>query len=157
LAVAKKTTSAGRKAAKGTTKQAQRKRKSKKDRVSVEHRTRKTVAREGPAKKGRVAKEYAKAEEAYRKYGNGILDKLGPHGVIGISFGHRFKDGKPVSEMAIRLHVETEEAKRRLKENAKEIGFTKTYGGVGTDIVVWDFEAGSTGGASTSIKLADGT
>jgi hypothetical protein len=156
--VAKKKSSAGKQTGRSTArKPSKRKPTGKKKATSTKHRTRRTVAKKGFKKKGRVSAAYARAEKAYRKYGNGILDKLGPYGVVGISFGPRFKNGEPTREMTIRLHVATDDAKRYLKEHAKEIGFTKTYGGVGTDIVVWDFQTSSSDAAATGKRLRDGT
>lgn len=154
----KRKNSAGKKTARSSAHSSSKQKKTGgKKAISREHRTKRTLARESSRKKGELSATHAAAEKAYRKYGNGILDKLGPYGVIGISFGPRFMNGEPTSEMTIRLHVATDEAKRYLKKNAKKIGFTKTYGGVGTDIVVWDFQTSSSGQPAARRGLPDGT
>jgi hypothetical protein len=72
------------------------------------------------------------AQRALHQYENEIM-KL--PGVIGVSIGSRFKKGKPTGEIAIRLHMETAEAKDNLKNNAKACGLRKTYGGFRVDLL----------------------
>jgi hypothetical protein len=124
--------------------------------VTVSHTAKETISKKSLSVKAKASKEYLNAERAYRRYGNQILDRLGPFGVVGLSFGPRFKNGRPTNEMTIRLHVKSDAAKRYLKEHADEIGFKETYGDVGTDIVVWHFQTSSAGGASHGQNLLDG-
>jgi hypothetical protein len=80
--------------------------------------------------------DFAKAKRAVGKYGS-ALEML--PGVTGLSIGPRFRNGKPTREMTIRLHVDTISAKAKLCEIADKLKMKKEYGGVGVDIVVWDF------------------
>lgn len=89
-------------------------------------------------KRPRKVVEYAMAKRAISQHGDELLAL---QGVTGISVGPRFRKDKPVrDEMTIRLHVSTEEEKQQLKNNADELGLRKQYGGIGIDIVVWNFK-----------------
>jgi hypothetical protein len=92
------------------------------------------------AKRPLAVVNYSRAKRAVSMYGDAIR---GLPGVTGLSVGPRFKKGKPTSEMTIRLHVATDEEKRFLKKNADEVGLKTHYGGVGIDIVVWNFRTSS--------------
>ncbi len=132
-----------------------------------------TKAKKTPPKKGPKAShkvvvstpvvDYARATLALDKYGDqlrglgsNVTDKSK---VTGVSIGPRFKQGElkkdQQNEMVIRLEVATKEDKEWLKDHADEIGYQKSYDGVDTDLVVWNFKTSSTGSAGS--EQPDGT
>jgi hypothetical protein len=87
--------------------------------------------------------KYAPAKRALKEY----RDKMKRlPGVIGFSIGPCCRKHRFTSEITIRLHVATEEAKDYLRRNAVKLGLRKYYEGVETEVVALRFRVASGGG-----------